>query len=82
MKQVDKWLLVSISRVTKIYFDKSCERVVEEKYRKWFNRVILSVVRGQGYNFKLSTYLDRCNVIEILPKSYSGEKFPGYINLN
>ncbi|MFU2363395.1 MAG: hypothetical protein ACM67R_06255 [Clostridiales bacterium] len=82
MEQVDKWLLVSISRVTNIYFDKPCERVVEEKYRKWFNLVIFSVVRGQGYNFKLSTYLDRCYVIEILPKPYSGEKFPGYMNLN
>ena len=79
----DTWLLASICRVTKVHYDKPCERVVEEKYRKWFNRVIFKLSKNaQGYNFKLSTFLDRCDVIEILPKPYSGIPFPGYFNLN
>lgn len=79
----DTWLLASICRVTKVHFDKPCERVAEEKYRKWFNRVIFKLSKNaQGYNFKLHTFLDRCDVIEILPKPYSGIPFPGYFNLN
>lgn len=79
----DTRLLASICRVTKVYFDKPSERVVEEKYRKRFNRVIFKLSKNaQGYNFKLSTFLDRCTVIEILPKPYSGKPFPGYFNLN
>lgn len=79
----DTWLLASICRVTKIAFDKPCERIVEEKYRKWFNRVIFKLSKSaQGYNFKLSTFLDRCEVIEVLDKPFGGKPFPGYYNLN
>lgn len=79
----DKWLLAFISKVTKIHYDKPCERVAVEKYRKWFNRVIFRMSKkAQGYNFTLETFLDRCEVIEVLEKEYGGKPFPGYFNLN
>lgn len=83
MDSRDMWLLAAICRITKINYDKPCERVAEEKYRKWFNRVIFKLNKNaQGYNFKLSTFLNRCEVMEVLSKPYSGVPFPGYHNLN
>lgn len=79
----DEWLLASICRITKINFDTPCERVPVEKYRKWFNRVIFKLGKSaQGYNFRLRTFLDRCEVVKVLDKPYGGKQFPGYFNIN
>ena len=63
----DIWLLATICKVTQVNFDRPCDRIVDEKYRKWFNRVIFRMAkRAQGYNFTLREFLDRCEVIEII----------------
>lgn len=81
----DLYLLTSVSRVTKVFEgDGPSEREGIEEYRKWFGRVIIRVAKEQGtqgYNFKIETFLDRCEVVEILPKTYGGKKFPGYANV-
>lgn len=79
----DKWLLASICRITKINIDCPCEREPVEKYRKWFNRVIFKLSKkAQGYNFRLQTFLDKCEVVEVLENPYGGKQFPGYFNIN
>ena len=79
----DEWLLASICQITKINIGAPCEREPVEKYRKWFNRVIFRLSKkARGYNFTLRKFLDRCEVIEVLDKPYSGKRFPGYFNIN
>lgn len=79
----DEWLLASICRITKINTDAPCDREPVEKYRKWFNRVIFRLSKNaQGYNFRLQTFLDKCEVIKVLDKPYGGKQFPGYFNIN
>lgn len=80
MESNDKWLLVFIGKVTEVnYENRPCKRVAIEKYRKYFGRVIIKMAKkAQGYSFYLKNFIDRCEVIEILPKVYGGLPFPGY----
>lgn len=82
MEKNDTWLLASICRVKKINLDGPCEREPIQEYRKFFGRVIVKLHKlGQGYNFLLSTYLKKCEVLKILEKEYGGKQFPGFENI-
>ncbi len=83
MNENDKWLLVTIGKITKIpQKPDHCEfEEYKEKYIGLYGRLIIRCKKGNTfarYCFNLSTFLDNCEVLEILPKRYEGEEFKGF----
>lgn len=81
----DTWLLTTIKKVTKELGIKkgiNYEGEEVEKYNKYFGRVILKYRKShttQGVYAK--NYIEKLEVLHILPSTYDGEDFPGYDNV-
>ena len=87
MNDPDKWLLVTVGKILEIPEKPThCKfEDYKEKYKSLYGRLIVNLKKGNTfarYNFNLSTFLDKCEVFEILPKPYEGEEFKGYDNIN
>jgi hypothetical protein len=57
----------------------------DPQFAKYVGRLLVSFHRYQGMRgraFKLESYMDKFEVAEILPRSYSGESFPGFEQIN
>lgn len=87
MNESNKWLLVTIGKILEIP-DKPTHCKFEDykdKYTSLYGRLIIDLKKGNTfsrYNFNLRTYLDKCEVFEILPKPYEGEEFKGFDQIN
>ena len=82
--KTDAWLFGGIFRVLERHKD-SYELQEVDEYKKYVGRVILSFHRYQGMRgraYYLENYIDEFELTEILPASYSGERFPGYEHIN
>lgn len=83
----DKWLLITVGKITKIpSIPAHCDfDDYKEKYTSFYGRLIVKLKKGNTqsrYTFNLKTYLDKCEVFEILPKPYEGEEFKGFDRIN
>jgi hypothetical protein len=86
MPEYDKWLLVNVSIITdNPDADGFHKFKTIERYEPLFGRLIIDLHKGntyQVYVFKMSTYLDRAYIHEILPVEYGSKPFPGFTNLD
>lgn len=87
MSEDDKWLLITVGKILKIpNAPNHCEfDDYKEKYKSLYGRLIVKFKKGNTfstYTFNLSTYLNKCEVFEILPKPYDGEEFKGFDKIN
>ena len=83
----DKWLLITVGKILKIpNVPNHCEfEDYKEKYKSLYGRLIVKFKKGNTfstYTFNLNTYLNECEVFEILPKPYDGEDFQGFDKIN
>lgn len=84
MREKNKWLLVSVGEIIDVPSKPTHCKFVDYKqgkFKPFYGRLIIKLDKGNQfsrYNFNLSTYLDKCEVFEILPKIYEDEEFKGY----
>ena len=87
--ETDMWLFGGVYEVTKRYFDAKYKdnyryEINELKeYSNYVGRLKVKLEKpSRGRAFYLERYLNQMMVSEILKEPYSGEKFPGYENIN
>lgn len=77
----DDWLFISAGEVKEIPENSWAIVEILDKFRPLFGRLIIKCKKGNTYSryvFKMSTYLEKSIVKEVLPCIYSGETFEGY----
>lgn len=80
----DAWLFGGAFRVLERRPD-SYELKPERALNKYVGRLVASFHRYQGLRgraFRLEVFLDQFTVAEVLPKVYTGERFPGFEKVN
>ena len=81
----DEWLFISAGKIVEVPKNACAEVTIFDKYKPYFGRLIIKLKKGNTfarYTFNLSTFLNKCTVLKILPSLYDGEGFPGYNNVN
>ena len=80
----DEWLFMSAAEIVDVP-ENSCANVkILPQYQNLFGRLIIKHNKGNAFSrwvFKMSSRINRCDVKEILPCIYSGERFEGYDNV-
>lgn len=81
----DTWLLTTIKNVTKefdVKRDINYDGEEIDRFKQFFGRVILKYrKRHTAQGVFASNYIDKLEVIHILPSTFDGEDFPGYDNI-
>lgn len=80
----DEWLFMSAAEIVDVPKNSHAHVKILTQYQNLFGRLIIKHNKGNTFSrwvFKLSSRIDSCNVKEILPCIYSGEKFEGYDNV-
>lgn len=81
----DTWLLTTIKKVTKefdVKKDINYDGEEVERFKPYFGRVILKYrKRHTAQGVYASKYINKLEVIHILPSTFDGEDFPGYDNI-
>jgi hypothetical protein len=82
----DKWLFVTAKEIDKkLPLSEpgiGYKATVVSEYSKYFGRVVIKYDRSaQQTTYKAETFIEKLEVLEILPTSYDGENFPGYENV-
>jgi len=81
----DTWLLTTIKKVTKelgVKNDVNYEGEEIDKVKQYFGRVIVKYrKRHTVQGVYADKYIDKLEVIHILPSTFDGEDFPGYDNV-
>lgn len=81
----DTWLLTTVKEVTKEYGVKvgvNYDGVEIESLKQYFGRVIIKYHKKHTVQgVYADKYIDRLEVIHILPSTFDGEDFPGYDNV-
>ena len=86
MNKNTRWLLVSAGRVTAIPKKGTsghCDHEpINDRFTHLEGRLIIDIPNKTSamgrYCFRLSRFINSAEVVEILPKKYGGEPFPGY----
>ena len=77
----DEWMFISAAEIVSVPEDSHAEVAILEQYKDLFGRLIMRHYKGQTmqrYVFLLDKRINSCEVKEILPCMYTGEKFEGY----
>jgi len=80
----EEWLLISAAEIAEVPEGGRAKVNILERYKSLFGRLIIKHYKGhtrERYVFKMSNRIGDCEVKEILPCVYSGEKFEGYDNV-
>lgn len=82
--QRDAWLFGGVFEVVERHKNRYILRE-HSNFEKYVGRLVASFSRSGGMRgraFKLESYLDRFTISQILPRAYSGERFPGFEHIN
>ena len=77
----DEWLFISAAKILEVPENSRAKVQILEQYKSMFGRLIIKHNKGQAfarYVFNLRERINDCDVKEILPCLYTGEKFEGY----
>ena len=81
----DEWMLISAAEIIDVPENSRANICILEQYKNLFGRLIIKHHKGQTrerYVFKMKNRIENCDVKELLPCIYSGEKFEGYDNVH
>ena len=77
----NEWLFLSAAKIIEVPKNAWAKVEILNQFSPFFGRLIIQCNKGNTFNlytFKLSKYIDKCSVLEILPDIYEGDQFPGY----
>lgn len=80
----DEWMLISAAEIIDVPEHTRAKVAILEQYKNLFGRMIIKHYKGQTrerYVFKMENRINDCEVKEILPCIYSGDRFEGYDNV-
>lgn len=81
-----KWLLISVDKITKIADHGWCQFEPLNEYSGFVGRLVIRIAEKKSamgrYIYNLNCFIDKAEVVEILPKEYEEIKFSGYENVH
>jgi hypothetical protein len=81
----NRYLLITVGRITNVPDNDFCSFDPLQEYKGFLGRLIIELDKGNTYAryvFNLSTYIESCEVVQILQSEYGSTPFPGFENMN